>query len=292
MLAKLFSRFFFVFFIFTLGTSYSFGMQPHDNLIPQDIDSAYFLIKRTFQTMIDTGNFNPTFYREDDGRVDLFDCQTGSSFLYTQLNSKQNLLAEQLADVAFRIVALKWKLIKLDYPSELWHQRLIMIEKRQRKMVANAYASSDFPESYLINDSIEAIEQLALLLNDYRATKAKYLSPVWVEGGCGAGEVGINISVIPRNGRIWLIPTFDYELCSLKNIDPFDMDRCPRWREHIKGLLFDVAGDYRYYAIWPDGFTRKGVLTFTDVEHGQTIVISQDRYQNREKKAHGIDRNR
>ncbi|WP_446007736.1 hypothetical protein [Candidatus Electrothrix sp.] len=293
MLSKCFSSFSVCFFLILVwGTPCSFGKQPPDNLIPQDIDNAYILIKRTFQVMIDTGNINPTFFREEDGRVDLLDCHHGSSFLSTHLYSKPNFLAEELADVAFRIVVLEWNLNQLDYPSELWRPALNMLEKHQKKMVSKAYASSHFPLTYLFDDSATFLKKLALLLNIYRITQAEHLSPVWVEGGCGAGEIGINISTVPQNGRVWLIPTFFYELCRVKKIDPFDPAKCTRWREHVKGLLFDVAGDYKYYAVWPDGFVKKGTLAFTNVEYGQTVVISQDQGQSREKKAHGGYRTR
>lgn len=293
MLAKLFSRFFVAFFfVVKLGTPCSFGMQPPDNLIPQDLDRAYFLIKRTFQTMIDTKNLDPAFFREDNGTVDLFNCKLGREFLGNETEITQDIFIEELSDIALQVVLIKWNLTQLGYPSQLWLPNLKIFEKNVMNKVSSARIDGgylNFSESEMRS---QVLKKIVPVLNQYRIKKARHLPPVESEGGCGAGEIGINISTTPQNGRVWLIPTFYYELCRLNNIDPFDMNKCTRWREHIKGLLFDVAGDYRYQAIWPDGFIKKGTLTFTNVEYGQTIVISQDRYQNRGKKTHGIDRNR
>jgi hypothetical protein len=93
------------------------------------------------------------------------------------------------------------------------------------------------------------------------------------EGDCGAGEVAVNITTQPPDGRVYFIPVFSFLLCREQRLDPEDMAHCDRWREPAQGLLVEVSGDYFYRAVWPDGVQRRGRLSFTNLEEGQTVTI-------------------
>ena len=109
------------------------------------------------------------------------------------------------------------------------------------------------------------------MLNDLTAAAGKYrrshaslpyltrktFSPS--EGGCGAGDSFVKVSAQPSNARIFIIPTFFYELCRAKGQNPEDTTRCVYWREVLRPVE-SIAGDYRYRVRWHDGTTREGTL--------------------------------
>jgi hypothetical protein len=87
--------------------------------------------------------------------------------------------------------------------------------------------------------------------------------------------MSVRIVTSPRGGQVLFIPVFFYELCKAQNLDPDDARSCNRWGEAVDGRLAQVAGNYIYVARWPDGVVRRGRLTFSNKQDGETVLVQK-----------------
>lgn len=220
----------------------------------------YSVLKRTFEALFASGSIKPEVFREGN-TVDLYTCQSGSEFLWHR--SKGTLVDD--ADLAYEIASLKSLLTSLGYPPETWQS---LVTRYETDLLA---ARTSFDRRVEVKSAY--LDRLVTALNDYRRRVDPSLSVVMSEGGCGADEIGVKIRTVPSDGRVEFIPVFFYELCRKQAIDPDDAGRCNWWREPTEGVLFEVAGDYFYRAVWRDGRTRKGRLSFTKLENGQVVTF-------------------
>ncbi|MFL6261193.1 MAG: hypothetical protein ACJ76Y_15950 [Thermoanaerobaculia bacterium] len=253
--------------VVSLATGQAWG-QVSSRLEKEEPRSQYTLFKNTFERMFAQGVIKLEFII-DEGKVDLIDCTSGSDYLNLG-KRKASARTLRLADVAYEIVHWRVLLSSLHYPSKVWQP---LLEEYEQERLRGA----------LQTRGPEAVERFARklqgTLNRYRAASAPQLTPVMAEGGCGAGEVGVRIATVPGNGRALFIPVFFYELCKTQRIDPDDPAHCDRWREPADGMLFWVAGDYFYRATWPGGAQRRGRLSFTHLEDGQTVTLRVSVYR-------------
>ena len=246
--------------------------QTSSGLVSSDPRGQYPAIKQAMQQMYGRGSPEIRFMLErrsldtNTPEYDLYHCEYGAEYLGS---SGVGALMTDFANLAFDIVIWRNNLTKLGYPTEVVDPvlseyetaRLARALRSPRETIDRQKAAKD-----------RFLNQFRAKLVAYRRSKPS-LTPVVIEGGCGAGEVNVRIGTEPGGAQVMVIPTFFYELCKAQRLDPEDTSRCNRWREAIDGRLSQVAGDYIYTAKWPDGATRRGTLSFTGMEDGQRVVL-------------------
>lgn len=264
--------------------------------------TQYDAVKQAFVQMQASGEmtpFEPTTYGREDALTygiegardcagtgtcafDLVDCSGGSDYLpWNADGSADDTRMHSLADTAYEVLRLQGVLQALGYPESAWKPQLEAYESQSIAAAAEsraAPAAESDPEAWSTDDPADdpqsrLHEALKDSLNRSRAGASPPLPIAFVEGGCGAGEVGVRIATQPADGTALFIPSFYYRLCKVRKIDPEDTDACDHWREPAEGVLMDVSGDYRYRVRWPDGHVRRGKFSFTNLEEGQTVTI-------------------
>jgi hypothetical protein len=93
--------------------------------------------------------------------------------------------------------------------------------------------------------------------------------------GCGAGEDLIEIATEPGGGSVFLISHFRKLVCEGKGLDPFDLRRCPGWRQVADGSVESVVGDYFYVVRWPGGASARGMIGFDNRRFENLVTITQ-----------------
>ena len=226
--------------------------------------SQYSVVKRTFEGMFASGSIKAQFTRDEETgyKADLYTCTEGREFLGNDTAERMRSLA-QTANVAYEIAWLQAVLTKLGYPREAWSGLLSRYE-------SELLAARSIDRQQTVKAA--SIQRIVAALTAYRRGHPS-LPPVTSEGGCGAGEIGVKIRTVPSDGRVEFIPVFFYELCRKQSANPNDAAQCPYWRQPAEGLLFSVAGDYFYRAVWRDGRTSNGRLSFTKLEDGQVVTF-------------------
>ncbi|HUF25089.1 MAG TPA: hypothetical protein VMN81_13240 [Vicinamibacterales bacterium] len=207
----------------------------------------------------------------DEGpTVDLYSCLTGSDFVGESMS--EGPLGRQ-ADIATEVAY--WTAALDRYPREAWASD---VARYERDELASAAAGSQNVEVEGEDQERAAfLKRLASQVNAAVRQAQLRLPTVVVEGGCGAaGEVPVRFSSDPRGAQVMLIPTFFYDVCKARRIDPDDPARCKRWREALEGTPVGVAGDYYYVARWADGIVRRGKLTF-DEESASSVTLAKPR---------------
>jgi len=180
---------------------------------------------------------------------------------------------EAYADVADRVLGLEADLPRIGYPERAWSAWLARYE---RDAIATRTPAPNSTVGGLglgdighlgvaprarIHDP--AFEGLRLLLARYRRAHRR-ARPV-VLGVCveGEGERAIAFVSRPAATHVFIIPSFFYELCRVRKIDPEDTSRCEHWREVLSAVV-PVSGSYHYVAKWADGTTARGILDEED----------------------------
>ena len=254
----------------------------------------YEATKRTFATMqargeLAAGALDAVLYTAEDARdimpdigncpddancaFDLVNCMSGGDYLPAGSDGEAVDWVElHLASTAFDVLRLEHLLREQRYPEAIWRPVLKRYEDDTLQTLRSRPPDSDSFEAYTENET-RLQEALVRSLTTYRAqSDSSLLLPV-VEGGCGAGEMGVQIATDPPGGAAEFIPVFHYRLCGVRGLDPDDTRACDHWREPAEGMLFDVAGDYRYRVRWQDGHVSSGKLSFTNLEEGQTVTL-------------------
>lgn len=216
--------------------------------------------------------------------LDLVHCNAGSEYLGSESEAGADGTLAGMADIAFEVIGLQAILGASGYPAATWQPLVSSYEadalaalggEPPAQTPTDAGDAADGASGFDPGPESALHESLKRTLNDYRAANAPELPQIAVEGGCGAGEIGIHVATSPANGRSRFIPVFHYRLCKVRGLDPDDPAACDYWKEPADGVLFDVAGDYQYRVDWPDGSKRQGKFSFTNLEDGQTVTISR-----------------
>jgi hypothetical protein len=205
--------------------------------------------------------------REWERRIDLYSCRAGGDFLSDNGNPDNDLLVamSQLATDTIDLARLLQK-----FPRQIWEGPARNFEAQE---LGRIVAERTLPQDY--QDKREALlKALEPPLNAARRANAS-LPQVTVDGGCGAGDISVNIETDPPGGQVLFIPTFFYELCKAQKLSPDDTERCNHWREAVSGAISSVSGDYVYVARWPDGATRRGKLSISPGQDGSTIRLGK-----------------
>jgi hypothetical protein len=171
-----------------------------------------------------------------DGKLNLADCYASQN-----ANGPAEPLLTNLLDHAQRVVNLQRKLEI--YPKELWDQHLRGLEESVLVRIA------DHREQPSNDETFE--DAMAKKLSQYRKTHTE-LPRVVAEGGCGDGEVAVEIIATPKAKRIQYISFYYFELCEQQSLDPLDTSKCNRWTDFgSKDALF--AGRYKVVVTWSNG---------------------------------------
>jgi hypothetical protein len=172
----------------------------------------------------------------------------------------------KLLSLAETTVTWRHDFRKLGIPEEVWQP---LISNYENESLAKG---GELPPE----QRIAAGEQMVAALNRYRQQSNPRLPRLIYEGGCGAGEISVQIALQPPDGQIFLIPVFLYKLCQAQHLDPQDPRSCDRWTEVIHGTASYVSGDYIYLARWADGVVRCGPLGFKSFDQdGKTLRITK-----------------
>jgi hypothetical protein len=240
--------------------------QTSSGLITSNPEEQYYVIKRSVQSMYDRGEIRTHVFAGIE-RYDLVLCLDVADYLGPFKEADRPI--RDLAYLAVEIVIWRSDLKALGYPEQVWRPRLIEYENRQLKAIVRG--SSGIDENDVSN--VRWRRDLVAALNDHRRQSGPSLKEVVAEGGCGGGEISVHVSLEPRNGRVFFIPLFFYQLCQMQQLDPDNPDRYDRWHESLDGQLAYLAGYYRYLARWPDGATRKGTISVTLKNADTNVVI-------------------
>jgi len=119
---------------------------------------------------------------------------------------------------------------------------------------------------------VQLLERMVKDLNTYGKSR-KDLPRFVHEGGCGGGEVEVEIKTNPPGGTVSVISLFSYKLCQARGINPDDRERCSGWWEAVS-VSEDLIGEYQYHAEWPDGKKKKGKFR---IGKKTTITISPEK---------------
>ncbi|WP_372935884.1 hypothetical protein [Mariniphaga sediminis] len=256
--------------------------QTSYSLIVDSPKYQYYNLKKTFIDMI---NENEIELYLDNSNIDtlyIFNrCRdkpwySGSEYLGLY---DSNDPAKVLADLAFEIARLEITFIRIEYPEFVWRDLLNKCEERLLPVYINLIGKkgNEATAGWEIESVIYWNYMLKLMeaMNDYRDQYEKtlpYMDPDR-QANCGAGEISVYVKTEPSDGRVFFIPVFFYKLCENQNIDPNNFELCDRWNEPIEGQLFEIAGDYFYFAYWPDGVTRTGRFTMTKYSDGDILTF-------------------
>jgi hypothetical protein len=205
--------------------------------------------------------------REWDRRADLYTCGNGADFL-TDERTQNNDLIVAMAQLATDTIDLTHLLRK--FPRPIWEAPVRNFEARELDRIVEARG---FLQDYQ-DQRAALLNALAPPLNDARRGNPA-LPEVTVDGGCGAGEITVNIETDPPGAQVLFSPTFFYEFCKAQKFNPEDTERCHHWREAVSGTVASVSGDYVYIARWSDGAARRGKLSISPGQDGQTIRLGK-----------------
>lgn len=232
---------------------------------PLTASPDYATVKQTFVAMWADGLIDPASLDSPNAPFDVVSCATGETYIGAVDDADPVL---PFANLALDVVRFEKLLPSSGYPRGVWGERVDAYEREQLQ------AQSTGAETPVNEDGYDPrLVELADTLTRYRETSAPTARPVMVEGGCGAGNVGIKIATEPAGGTVSLIPVFFHKLCQVRKLDPQDPIQCDRWRESVDGALFDAAGDYIYRSTWPDGTQRSGRVSLTNLSEGQTVTF-------------------
>lgn len=270
---------------------------PAARILPVGTDPLrmrYDAIRATFSAMqsrgeLAPGAFEPILFAADEvsqlgadvgscpaGKhcaFDLVDCTSGADYLPQPAEGVPGDEVEsQLAATAFAVLRLEHLLRGQRYPDASWRP---VLERHEQAVLDKIRSDPPRPDNFEAYSDLDIGLQQSLLasLRAHREQSDPSLLLPVAEGGCGAGELGILVATEPAGGVAEFIPVFHYRLCGVRGVDPDDTRACDHWREAADGMLFDVAGDYRYRVRWPDGHVSGGKLSFINLEEGQTVTL-------------------
>jgi hypothetical protein len=155
-----------------------------------------------------------------------------------------------------------------DYPEELWRPYLAAYEE---EILAAGVGAA--PEGWLNVAGNPHYAALLLELSDYREHNGPDAYPETAMGeGCGDGGFEVSVVTEPAGGKVWSICEFEYKSCREAGIDPDDRLACG-WVEETGVIAKVVAGNYRFFAEWPDGRTSRGRRSFLDAAKAEMQVV-------------------
>ena len=252
--------------IWAISIPVSSSAQSASTLVAADPSKAYYALKRNFQEFYSQGILSSNIGKSSDRQqYDLITCSAGGDFVGDWVASQSLFLP--LADLATKIVIWRNDLPRLGFAENVWRPLLIQFEEAQVAKILHGGQPDDQ----------DFLDQLARTLNQYRLQGNPQLPIVVLKGGCGAGEIEIKVQLNPPDGEVLFMPKLLYRFCRTLNIDPDNPQACDHWRRAADGTLYHVAGDYRFWARWPDGATLRGDVDFSKYREGEQISFTKPR---------------
>lgn len=255
------------------------------------LDLTYAQIKANVQKLYDSGIVERRFGgledkmtpRDDDSespeQSDLTDCSSIYDFYpsFDGDTASSPSQEQRFAQVAYQVVGLTRQLRILRYPDRVWKP---LLNRWERGSVEWIQSGRKGELDWKFDGALPAeqsdspfMQELSTTLNTHRASQDPSLAATMLAGGCGAGEVQVEIKTEPAGAHVQIIAEFQRMLCSARGIKADDIQQCPQWREVGNGLVPEVAGDYRYQASWPDGRKQNGFLRFETLSDGDTVTL-------------------
>ncbi|MEM6932520.1 MAG: hypothetical protein AAGE99_05845 [Chlamydiota bacterium] len=194
--------------------------------------------------------------------IDIFNC--GGSWQYGTDQYSDNVI-QSLSDLAHGLSSIKFTLRLHSIPDDAWRSEMIDFEDA---VLRQLLAGEQIDPWILVN---EFSKGLAPIIN-LRTTAP--LPAVRAEGECGAGEIRVRVSTNPASGRLFMVPLLFWYVCDELGIPNEDSQKCHYWKEIPNGTeKVEVAGDYRYRAVWQDGRSLSGLMQFRH-DTGDDIVVT------------------
>ncbi|HEY8321813.1 MAG TPA: hypothetical protein VIG46_08525 [Candidatus Baltobacteraceae bacterium] len=162
------------------------------------------------------------------------------------------------ADLAGGVFYWEYELPRIGYPERVWRPWVSSYEASIVATARRVPASVD-PFNIWEKSPQSKFDGLRRVLTAYREKHPRLPEIITGPEGCGGGEVPVKLITQPTATRVVIIPSFFYELCRVRRIDPNDTARCAHWRE-VSGPIVQVSGDYHYIAKWRDGTVKRGML--------------------------------
>jgi len=203
----------------------------------------------------------------------LSNCPYGA--LYVPKNDDARLGA--LAELALRVVGWSHYLPKLGYPDTVWRPVVQRYERENLDRIVRLPRGSVAEVTPLTGvenpgDSVLQRDALGPELGAYRKAHPG-VGEIFLTTSCGEDISFIQVRVDPPGGRASFIPTFFYDLCRARRLDPENPMTCRQWREPQGGRLYHVMGDYFFVVRWPDGGMRRGRLSVSGYDEGALVVL-------------------
>jgi hypothetical protein len=278
---------------FVLWTAPAAAVEPPEQLQGK-LQSEYVAVKETFDQLLKEGALDQEqdfeYASMEKAIADASETNTcticsGSELVLPQCRAGSEYVPESdddgpdrrrvhfFSEIAYQHLTLQLTLQATPYPPRLWQPILNRGEEAQVQYLGKHVPApyEDGEPFFSIQD--EMMSDLENALNTYRKAHGNNFPLVSLEEGCGDAAVGIHIATDPRGGRARFIAVFDYVYCERRGLDPENENKCTAWREPVDGILFAVAGEYRYKVNWPDGSSKKGKYRFETLTHGDTATI-------------------
>lgn len=181
-------------------------------------------------------------------RFDVISCWADSALptaaeMMSPLDDDFVLLALDVADVRVRLQ-------DEGYPAAMYEDDLLQSERQALKKLPIPDDAEEYGSGF-------DFTKFAAILEKKRRKLAPGKIEIMADGGCGAGEAGFNVRMVPASGRLWLISAFAFRVCERKARDPWTLTAC-RWTEYGSGDEVTASGRYVYQVRWPDGTVQRG----------------------------------
>ncbi|WP_157063895.1 hypothetical protein [Methylobacterium tarhaniae] len=187
---------------------------------------------------------------------DLETCSTGTQMVNENTNDGLYLT---LLDLSYDVLSPQMALSALGYPEYTWKREIEKYERLHLERIANRTAKG-LPLDYSVDTDRNLQKKIVISAEDARKHNSA-LPRVYIEGGCGDGEVPVKISLNPPGGNIRLITDFSFKFCKLQDIDPYDVDLCNRWKSVEENKATELSGNYHYLVRWNDGSVRRDTIS-------------------------------
>jgi hypothetical protein len=224
-----------------LGTLTASAQSTSSKLVAADLLGQYALIKSTISS-------HREWYYSVDGN--LADCGGMAARV-----ASSDPTTSALGFIAASYYKWVTGLPALGYPRE---SVVPLVQDYEKALLQHVRSEGDKTLTY------DALHQegvkLAERINDLRSRQHLKARPVEYEDECGGPGVEIRF-IIPNDAHMFMIISFDFELCQKQNINPRDRLACDRYFEVQNGNTDSkYSALYYYVGEWEDGHTRAGQI--------------------------------
>ena len=237
-----------------LGTLTASAQSTSSKLVAADIPGQYALIKSTIASHRD-------WYYSDD--ANLADCG-GIAARVDSTDPTTSALGFLAASYYKWATALPAR----GYPRESVMPLIQDYEKTLLQHIRNEGAKNVTYDTW----HREGVK-LAERVNDLRSRQHLKARPVEYEDECGGPGLEIRF-IIPDEAHMFMILSFDFELCQKQNIDPRNRVACNKYFEVQNGHTDSkYSALYYYVGEWNDGYKRTGQIDAAKMSSDSTSRV-------------------